>query len=388
MTDLYLIFKNLVRNKLRLLLNTFAIVIAFLLYGVLGSINNAFNAGVELSADDRLVVVNKINFTQPIPISYVAKIEAVEGVKEVTHANWFGAYVKDSKHFFAGFAVDPESYLSVYSDFLTLPEGQQQAWFKNRQGVIVGASLAQMFGWKVGDRIPISSNIFSQMDGSQVWDMVVEGIFTGVEAQTDTNLLLFHYKYFIETQTFGGDWVGWLVLTTQNPSLNDKVANAIDSQFANSFAETKTSSEKQFNKAFLEQIGSIGLILTSVVAAAFFTLLLIVGNSMVLSIRERTKEIAVLKTLGFSASHVFRLVLSESFLLAGLGGVLGLVLAKLVVSGLSQAPNLKNMLPNLVMDQSIFWTALLYIIALGIVTGIVPAYRAMQLNIVDALTRR
>ncbi len=388
MSDLYLVAKNIARNKLRLVLNTFAIIIAFLLFGVLGSINNAFNAGIELSADDRLVVVNKINFTQPLPVSYVAKIRAVEGVKQATHANWFGAYVEGSKTFFAGFAVDPESYLDVYADFVTVDGNQRQSWQQNRQGVLVGEKLAQTYGWKVGDRIPISSNIFSKADGSHVWDMVVEGIFTGAESQADTNYLLFHYKYFIETQTFGSDWVGWIVLNTTDPALNDQVANAIDDQFANSFHETETSSEKQFNKSFLEQLGSIGLIIMSVVAAAFFTLLLIVGNSMALAIRERTREIAVLKTLGFSAKHVFRLVLSESLLLAALGGILGLLLAQVLVQGISQAPQIKNMLPNLVLTSDIFIQAIVYIAVLGLITGIVPAYRAMQLNIVDALSRR
>lgn len=388
MSDFYLVWKNISRNKLRLILNTFAIVIAFLLFGVLGAINNAFNAGVELSADNRLVVVNKINFTQPMPINYVAKIAAVEGVKAVTHANWFGAYVEGSKIFFAGMAVDPETYLDVYADYMTVPDAQRQAWQQNRQGVLVGEKLADTFGWKIGDRIPISSNIFSKTDGTHVWDMVVEGIFTGAEAQIDTNFLLFHYKYFIETQTFGSDWIGWIVITTDNPSLNDQVANAIDEQFANSAYETETSSEKQFNKSFLEQIGSIGLILTSVVAAAFFTLLLIVGNSMALAIRERTREIAVLKTLGFSANHVFRLVLSESVLLALIGGVMGLLLANIIVNGLGQVPQIKNMLPSLVLNSNIFITAFLYMLTLGLVTGVIPAYRAMQLNIIEALSRK
>jgi len=388
MSDFYLVWKNISRNKLRLILNTFAIVIAFLLFGVLGAINNAFNAGVELSADNRLVVVNKINFTQPLPISYVAKIAAVEGVKAVTHANWFGAYVEGSKVFFAGMAVDPETYLDVYADFMSVSDTHRQAWQRNRQGVLVGEKLAQTFGWKIGDRIPISSNIFSKTDGTHVWDMVVEGIFTGAEAQIDTNFLLFHYKYFIETQTFGSDWVGWMVITTDDSNLNDQVANAIDEQFANSAHETETSSEKQFNKSFLEQIGSIGFIITSVVAAAFFTLLLIVGNSMALAIRERTREIGVLKTLGFSAHHVFRLVLSESVLLAVIGGVLGLLLANMIVNGLGQVPQIKNMLPSLVLNGDILLTAFLYMVALGLVTGVIPAYRAMQLNIVEALSRK
>jgi len=386
--DWFLVFKNMGRNKLRLSLNLFAIVIAFLLFGVLGAVRTAFNAGIELSADDRLVVVNKINFTQPLPYAYVGKIGAVEGVRQVTHANWFGAFVKDSPHFFAGMAVDPETYLDVYSDFMRLDDGALAAWQKNRQGVIVGETLAEVYGWKVGDRIPISSNIFSKEDGSHVWDMEIEGIFYPPESELDTNYLLFHYKYFIETQTFGKDYVGWVTLSTEDPSLNESVANAIDAQFENSFHETETTSEKQFNKSFIEQIGSIGLIITSVVAAAFFTLLLIVGNSMVLSVRERTREIAVLKTLGFSAKHVFRLVLSESLIIAFVGGLLGMLGAYLAVEGLSAIPNIKSMLPNLTVKPAVFVQAILYMLLLGVATGLVPALRALQLNIVDALTRR
>ena len=388
MSDAYLVLKNLLRNKLRLSLNLFAILIAFLLFGALGAINLAFNAGIELSADNRLVVVNKINFTQPLAYSYVAKVRAIEGVKEVTHANWFGAYIKDSEHFFAGMAVDPDTYLKVYDDYIVMDESAVNAWKMNQQGAIVGASLAKVYGWKVGDRVPISSNIFSKNDGSQVWDMTIEGIFTGTEPQIDTNYLLFHYKYYNETQSFGGDYVGWLVLTTVDPSVNDAVANAIDEQFENSFYETETSSEKQFNKSFLEQIGSIGFIITSVVAAAFFTLLLIVGNSMILAVRERTREIAVLKTLGFSANHVFRLVLSESLAVAVLGGCLGLAGAIFAIEGLKNAPGIGNMLPNLAIDNSVIIQAVIYMIGLGLITGLIPAYRAMQLNIVDALTRR
>lgn len=388
MSNFYLIFKNISRNKLRFILNTFAIVTAFLIFGLLSSINKAFNAGIELSADDRLVVVNKINFTQPLPLSYVAKIRAIEGVKQVTHLNWFGANVKDSKHFFAGMAVDPESYLEVYDDMIQLQPEYKQNWLRNRQGVLVGRNLADVYGWKLGDRVPISSNIFSQADGSNVWDMEIEGIFDAAETGADTNYLLFHYKYFIETQTFGSDWVGWLSLATEDPSLNDQVAKTIDEQFANSFHETETTSEKQFNKAFLEQIGDIGFIITSVVAAAFFTLLMIVGNSMALAVRERTNELAVLKTLGFSASHIFKLVLSESFLVASFGGLIGVFLASVFVGGFAQMPQIKNMMPNLSMDSSILVQSLIYIFALGLITGLVPAYRAMQLNIVDALARR
>lgn len=388
MINLYLIVKNLTRDKPHLLLNTFAILVAFFLFGVLGSVNKALHAGLELSENNRLVVFNKISFTQPLPLGHIEKIRALDGVKQATHANWFGAYVQGSQTYFAGFAVDPETYLEVHADSFLVDTTRKLAWQRNRQGVLVGEKLAQTFAWNIGDRIPISSNIFYKADGSQVWDMVVEGIFSAADSQTDTNFLLFHYQYFIETQTFGSDWIGWVVLTTVDPALNEDIINKIDDQFANSFYETETTSERQFNKAFLQQFGNIGFIVTSVVAAAFFTLLLIVGNSMALAVRERTQEIAVYKTLGFSAQKIFSLVLSESVLLAALGGFAGLALAHMFVGGMSQSPQIRAIFPGLSLSRSIFLQAVFYMIALGFITGFVPAYRAMQLNIVNGLTRR
>lgn len=385
MKDLYLIYKNLTRKRLRLFLTCFAIFIAFLIYGAVTTLNSAMNSGIEMSADNRLVVVNRINFTNPLPISYVNKVRAIEGVKAVTHANWFGGYYQEPANQVVTMAVDPESYLEVM-DELVLPPEQRQAWFNNRQGMIVGEGLARAQGWKVGDRIPISSNIFSRRDGSHTWDFVVESIFTSRDAQRDTRFLLFHYKYFMETQSFDRkDWVGWLTLTTADPALNERVANTIDDMFANSQAETDTSTEKAFNKAFIEQIGNIGLIIFGVVFTAFFTILLVVGNTMVLSIRERTNEIAVLKTLGFRASRIFKMVLAESMLLSLLGGLAGLAAAYGIVGWARQM--LAGTLPNLVLTDAIALQSIAYMLALGLITGLAPAINAVRLNIVTAFGR-
>ena len=386
MNTFYLVRKNLTRNKLRLCLNAFAILIAFLLFGVLGSMKNAFEAGVELSADDRLVVVNRINFTQPLPLAYANKIKAVEGVSEVTWANWFGGYHQEPRNQVMTFAVDPESYFKVYPE-LSAGEESFNRWLKDRQGILVGERMANAKGWKVGDRVPLSSNIFSQRNGSNTWEFNVSGIFKADTAQTDTNYTVIHYKYFIETQSYGGEWIGWLPVKTDDPALNEEVSRSIDKLFENSAAETETSTESQFNKAFLEQLGNIGLIIMSVVMAAFFTILLIVGNSMAHTVSERTGEIAVLKTLGFKSNTVFSMVLGESLLLAALGGLLGLGLAAFLISGMSQVPELQSMLPNLVMSSNVYVQGLVLVLALGTITGILPAWRAMKLNTIDALSR-
>jgi len=332
MNDFFLVRKNLSRNKLRLFLNSTAILVAFLLFGILTSLNYALSAGVELTADNRMVVVNKINFTQPLPYAYFQKVSSVQGVAAATHLNWFGGYYQDGKNQIISFAVNPNTYFDVYKDALVDTE-ELKAWKNTRQGALIGEKMALARGWKIGDKIPLSSNIFTQKDGSYTWDLEVVGIIRPENPKVDSNYLLLHYKYFIETQSFGDDWIGWMAILTEDASQNELVAKAIDNQFANSSAETETTSEKQFAKSFLEQFGNIGLILTSVVGAAFFTILLIVGNSMALAIRERTREIAVLKTLGFSAKRVFKMVLSESLLLAFVGGLIGLSLAGLVVIG-------------------------------------------------------
>jgi len=383
MKDAYLVFKNLTRKPLRLFLTMFATFIAFMIFGTLTAFQKAFDSGVDLAADDRLIVLNKINFTQPLPIAYVNRVRAVDDVVSVSHLNWFGGYYQDPRNQFAMFAVDPENFVDVYDELLISSE-ERDAWFSNQQGLIAGKAIAERFGWRKGERIPINSNIFTQRDGSSTWDFDVAGIYEGADPQTDTNSVYFHYQYFNETQSFGGDFIGFMALRTSDPSRNEAVIARIDEMFANSAAETETVPEKVFNKAFIEQIGNLSLILTSVVLAAFFVILVIVGNSMILSIRERTAEIGVMKTLGFTSGRIFRMVLSESLLLALLGGVIGLLAATSLVALINEAP---IQLPELVLDGEIWGKALAFMIGLGFITGIVPATNALRLNIISALSR-
>lgn len=385
MSDFYLIVKNMTRKPLRLFLTCFAIFIAFLIYGAVTTLKSAMDAGIDLAADNRLVIVNKINFTQPLPIAYAQKVAAVDGVENVTYANWFGGYYQEARNQIVAMAVEPESWLQVYEREVVLTPEQRAAWLGNRQGVIAGESLAQRLGWKIGDRVPVSSNIFSHKDGGHTWDFVVEGIFTGSDPQHDTNSMYLHFKYFMETQSFGGEWIGWITLTTEDAALNQRIADDIDSGFANSQAETDTSTEEAFSKAFIEQIGNIGLIIFSVVFMAFFTILILAGNSMALAVRERTGEIAVLKTLGFAAPRIFKMVLAESLLIALIGGLAGLGAAWLVIEGAKET--MSQFLPNLVLDSGIALQALVFMLLLGLVTGLLPAFKALRLNIVTAFNR-
>ena len=384
MNDFYLIIKNITRKKLRLALTLFSIFIAFTIFGAITALKSSLDSGIDMSADNRLVVVNKINFTVSIPYAYVNKIQAIDGVKDLTHANWFGGYYQEPSAQIMSFAVDPESYFQVFDEFLVEPTNFQ-TWLNNQTGMLVGERLAKVYGWKVGDRVPISSNIFSQKTGGQTWEFTVDGIFRAEDLKVDTGYMVFHYKYFRETNSYGGDNVGWLTLTTTDAGLNESVAKAIDDSFANSGAETETSTEKAFNKAFLEQIGNIGLIIFGVVFMAFFTILIVVGNTMVLAIRERTNEIAVLKTLGFTSMRIFNMVLAESLLLAFIGGLLGLTAAHLIVQAMSD--QLAKFLPNIAVDQGVVIQALMYMTLLGLITGIMPALNALRLNIVTAFSR-
>jgi putative ABC transport system permease protein len=385
MNDLVLVRKNLFRKKLRAILMIVSILVAFLIFGMLASFYRAFTSGEDAAAADRLVVVNKINFTQSLPIAYFNRVRGVEGVRQVTHLNWFGGYYQEPKNFLIVMAVEPQTYMEVYGKDLEITPEARQAFLRERTGALVGESMARKWGWKVGDRVPIASNIFSQKNGSRTWDFNIVGILTPRMPQIDTNFMVFQYAYFDETRSFGKDEIGWMVLQSASSAVNDRVARAIDQMFANSPAETATDTEKAFNKAFAAQLGNIALIVTLVVGAAFVTILMIVGNTMALTIRERTREIAVMKTLGFSGSRVLALVLGESVLLALLGGIPGLALAALFTLALRE--NLSNFIPGFAMTPGIALLGLALMLALGAITGIIPALNAMRLKIAAALGR-
>ncbi len=386
MNDFGLVRKNLFRRKLRAALMIVSILIAFMIFGVLAGFYRAFTAGEDRAAADRLITVNKINFTQPMPMAYFNRVRAVDGVRQVTHANWFGGYYQDPKNFLMTLAIEPATYFDMYRSELDIPPEQLQAFISDRSSAVIGESMARKWGWKVGDRVPVASNIFTQRsNGSHTWDFTIAGIVKGKAEQVSTDFLLFQYAYFDETRTFGKDTIGWLILQTNSPENNDRVAKTIDAMFANSIAETSTDTEKAFGKAFAAQFGNIALIVFLVVGAAFVTILMIVGNTMALSIRERTREIGVLKTLGFSGPRILRMVLGESVLLALLGGLPGLAIAALITIALRAS--LANIAPAFAVSPVIALEGIALMIALGLFTGVIPALNAMRLKIATALGR-
>lgn len=384
MKYLYFIFKNLTRKKVRTTLTVLSIMIAFLLFGLLRSLGAAFDSGARIAGEDRLISINKVTLIQPLPYSYLNKVKALDSVDKVTMANWFGGYYQDVKNRFAQFPVDADEYFTIYQDMFDLPPGQFQAWKANKIGAVIGKALADQYHWKVGDRIPLIG-MFPKKDGSTTWDFVIEGIFTGKTETAQTNTMFFHYDYFDKSRQFGEGNIGWMVIKVKDPKQSARVAAEIDALFENSSAETKTDSEKEFAKSFAKQFGDIGLITTLILTAVFFTMLLVAGNTMAQSFRERIPEFAILKTLGFSDVSVMLMVLSESIIICCFGGFLGLALAKLLI--VASSAQVAMFLPGFNMSATILVAGVLWIILFGVVTGAVPAIQGLRLNIISALRR-
>jgi putative ABC transport system permease protein len=378
-----LVWAALWRRKPRTILTMLSIVVAFLLYGLLQGVVQAFSAGVDIAGSDRLITTGKYSLTQMQPIGYANQIRGVPGVKQVAHQSWFGGIYQAEKNFFAQFPSDAVPYLEIYPEVL-LPADQKEVFLRTRTGAIVARTLADRFGWKIGDKVPVQSTIWPKKDGSNVWEFDIVGIFDTKDAATRAQheYLLFHHEYFEQARAFGAGTVGWFITTVADPSQNAAVAQAIDARFANSPAPTKTDSEKAFNQGFVKQFGNLKLILAGIMSAVIFTLLMLTGNTMMQSVRERIPELAVLKTLGYQDHLVMLLVLAEALVLCGVGAAGGLGLAAWLAPGIGTAiPGFAAM--QLTVPAAL--TGLLVAGALALAVGLPPAYRALRLQIVNAL---
>jgi putative ABC transport system permease protein len=387
MRYLPILLANLRRKKLRTAFTLLSILIAFVLFGLLGAIRQAFSFGAELAGADRLITTHKTSIIISLPKSYQDQIARVPGVTLATHAGWFGGVYENPNRRFQNLfqaPIEPAAYMKMYPEF-KLPPEQMAAWLADREGAVVGRKTAENFGWKVGDRIPIQATIWSKKDGSKTWEFNIRGIYDGEQKGTDTTQFLFRYDYFDEARQFGQGTVGWYLLKIADPAKAPAIARAIDDQFANSPYETKTTTEKALIQGWADQVGDIGAIITAIVSVVFFILLLVAGNTMAQAVRERTSELAVLKTLGFTNRKVMGMVLAESLLLAVLGGGLGLLLAWPIVTVVGGF--LSTMLPIFYMPAKAVATGVALILALGLATGFLPGLQAMRLRIVDALRR-
>jgi len=388
MKYLHLIWAALFRRKLRTFLTLVSIVTAFLLFGLLDAVRVGFDqAGKSANGAQRLQTGAKISFIQLLPMSLGARMSQIDGVKDVAFANWFGgAYQKPENQVFS-FAVSP-NYLDVYPEMVVSAE-HRKAFVETKDGALVGEGLAKKFGWKVGDQVPMQSTIFPDKNGSQNWPFKIVGIIHVADKKTGAwydQMFLLNWKYFDDTTPWNQGQVGWYVTRVKDVNQADRVLKAIDEISANSDHETRTQTEAAAMSAWMRQLADINLIVTSIMGAVFFTLLLLAGNTMMQAVRERTGEIAVLKTLGFSGGSVLAMVLAESVLLLLIGGVVGLALASVIGPAASAGSGGALNLPAAGLGS---WSigvglALLF----GLAVGALPALRAMRINITDALAGR
>lgn len=376
-----LIWRNLLRRKTRTAFTLLMIFIAFVLYGFLMTVRGAFVGGVEMASAERLILMHKVSLVQLLPISYEQQIRATPGVVAVTHNTWFGGKYQDLSNQFAVMAVDPTPFMDMFPEF-QLTAAEKQQWLSDRQGAIVGADTAKRYGWKVGDRVPIQGDIWQPKQGD-TWFFNIAGIYTG-EKGIDKTTFYFRYDYLDENRRGAYGQVGWYAVRIADPNRSAEVASAIDGQFANSPAETKTSPEKAFMQGFANQIGNIGFMMVGIVSVVLVLLLLNVANQMGQSVRERTSEIGVLKTLGFSNGLVLTLLLAESMLIAMIGGLTGLGVVYLLV----QSGGFNNaFLPVFLFGTRDLLFGVALCLSLGLLAGMFPATLAMRLRITDALRR-
>lgn len=378
-----LVFANFKRHKLRTALTMLSIIVAFILFAYLSAIRKGFSMGVSMAGADRLIVRQKISLIQPLPKSYQAIIDGMDGVSVSSQASWFGGIYRDEKFPFPQIAVEPEKFLIIYPEFVLPPE-EKAAWMRTRTGCMVGRKLMQRHpDWKLGGHIPIQPT-FNQAKNGGAWVFDLVGVYDGAHKEVDTTGMFFHHDYLDENRRGGVGLTGWYYIKIKDPKNAESIARRIDERFANSPSETKTETEKAFVKGFAEQVGNIGAIVAAILTAVFFIILLVVGNTMAQSVRERVSELGVLKAIGFTDAQVLMLVLSESLFISVVAGAIGIGLGWLFVSA---GDPTGGALPVFLFAPDAMAVAAVLAVLLGIITGAWPSLQAMRLNAVEALRR-
>jgi putative ABC transport system permease protein len=380
-----LLWAGLFRKKTRTILTLSSIVVAFALFGLLQAVEVAFESGADTADAKRLLTTARYSIIEPLPMAYQRRIEQVPGVVGVAFADWFGAKYQNESNAFPVFAVDPARYLDMYPEF-TVSRAHREAFVKTRTGALAGQRLVDRFGWKVGQKLPISSEIHPKTDGSLNWAFDLVGIIDAEDpaVRGNTDMVLINVAYFDEARQIGRGKTGWYVVRIADSGQARAVSASIDALFMNSPDETKTQPEKEFALGFAKQIGDIGALVTRILVAVFFTILILTGNAMAQSIRERIPELAILKTVGFSDGKVTALVLAEALLLLALGGALGMAAAVAVMPALNGATG--GRFPPLFVGAETWLLAAAVAAAVALTIGLPPALRANRLKIVAALS--
>ncbi len=374
-----LVWANLMRHKRRTVLTTASVALALFLFASLRSVVTTLHAGGEVGSESRMIVQSAKAIVFFLPRSYKERLEAVPGVKAVTWADWFGGVYQDPKNFFASFAADAESYLQMYRNDVAIPADQKAAFLQERTALLVGQHLMDKFGWHVGQNIVLKGTIFQRAGD---WPFTIRGVYKAIDPAFGEDAVIFHYDYLYES---GPRWVqpGWYVLELSDPALAPKVAATVDSMFKNSADPTKTGTERAFNSNFMTMWGNVSFLMDSIGMAVVFAILLVAANSMMLSARERTSEVGVLKTVGFTDGLLFGLVMTEASLIALAGAVLGLGGAKLLYQGTRFTAY--GFLPGFTVTAGTLGLGAAIAVALALASGLVPAVSAARLSAVQAL---
>lgn len=389
MKYLHLIWAGLFRRRVRTILMMLSITVAFLLYGPLETVRTTFeNFGQSSAGHDRLLTMARLRpGMTPLPLSLQSRIKDVPGIAAVHYAYYFRGTYQDPKNNIS-IEAHPASLFALYPD-VALVAGDREAFQRQRTAALVGRSLADRFQWQVGDKIPLQT-AEQRKDGSTDWEFDVVGIyrFTDPGMEVWENTLFVNWDGFDATRLNGTGQVGWFASRVDDVHQVNNIAHAIDALTANSSHETKTQSENAFSAGLISQIGDFGLIVTTIMSAVFFTLLLLTGHTIAQATQERIQEFGVLKTIGFSNGAVLTLVLSESVLLLFLGGTLGLALATLAVNTFGAALSGASPVPILPVSSEVWLRGLTLAVVLGLIVGALPAVRGLRLRIVDALAER
>jgi putative ABC transport system permease protein len=380
MKFLPLLLANLTRKKVRMIMTIGSFTIALFLYCILATIERSFNQGVEVAGADRLIVINKTSIISPLPFSYKERITQIPNVKHVSYGVWFGGIYQSEKNFFPQIAIDPKTYRGMYPEFKVAPK-YWEAFTKDKEGCIVGPNTMKRFGWKIGDRVPIRGTIWPG-----TWEFNICGTYEGSRGEDDLTQFWFRYDYLDERRLpeLGKGTVGWYMVKVDKIEKAPEVVAAVDKRFANSAYETKTDTEKSFASDFVKQIGNIKLIMLSVGGVVFFTLLLVTGSTMSMSVRERVGELATLKTIGYSDTKVLLLVMAEALTVGLVGGSIGVLAGKLYT--LTGDPT-GGLLPIFYLAPQNMLMGLVLALIIGTLSGLMPAIFAMRLRIVEALRR-
>jgi putative ABC transport system permease protein len=381
MKYLPLVWAGLWRRRTRTIFTLLSITIAFLLFGMLQGVNHAFGSAAQQANIDRLYVVSRVSMIEPLPISYMTRIESVPGVADVAYGVWFGGYHEEPRNFIFSYPVNAARYFSIYSELL-LPKDQLDAMIKTRNGAVIGTALAARLGWKIGDTVPVPTGIWTKADGTSDWTFRIVGIYKDAKDTSQANSMYFNYEFFDEMRNMSRGTVSWFIVRVDDPARAAQVGEAIDRMFANSSDETQTQTEKEYAQAYFKQFGDINLIVTTIVGAVFFTLLFLTGNTMMQSVRERIPELAVLKTLGFTDTGVVALLVAESAVLCIAAAALGLAFAVVLF------PYIKDISQTTTLPAEVVVQGLAVAVVLALATALPPAFQAGRLRIVDALARR